>query len=245
MTEAAIKAGESWAVAADLSPQIIKIGREQTPVVIIDDVLHDVAPLVRLAAGYVPFAEETKSGYPGCRGTLPGSYTRALMSVIEPMIRDVYGIAGDAPVQCHRQLFSMVTRPERDLKVLQRIPHFDTKRPTYFAIMHYLNPGPFGGTGFFRHRPTGYERITEERFPHFIDSAEQYFRHNGMPPARYCRESDSHFERIHAVEYRPNRLLIYPGNLLHTGLIEPERDLSSDPLTGRLTANVFVDFGGD
>ena len=67
-------------------------------------------------------------------------------------------------------------------------------------------------------------------------------REHGTPPARYCRGSDAHFELIHQVDYRPDRLLIYPGNLLHSGLIEPDRDLSADPARGRLTANLFLDF---
>ena len=50
-------------------------------------------------------------------------------------------------------------------------------------------------------------------------------------------------ELIGEVEYRPNRMVIYPGNLLHSGLIQPDRDINDDPASGRLTANLFLYFG--
>jgi hypothetical protein len=56
------------------------------------------------------------------------------------------------------------------------------------------------------------------------------------------RRSDAHFTLYHAVDYRANRLVIYPGSLLHSGLIDPAHDIDDDPETGRLTANIFVDF---
>ena len=65
---------------------------------------------------------------------------------------------------------------------------------------------------------------------------------HGLPPAKYIDASTDHYEIIHEIEYRPNRLVMYPGNLLHSGLVKPERDLGWDPATGRLTANLFIDF---
>jgi hypothetical protein len=32
---------------------------------------------------------------------------------------------------------------------------------------------------------------------------------------------------------------MYPGYLLHSGLIDPSRDIATDPARGRLTANLF------
>lgn len=42
------------------------------------------------------------------------------------------------------------------------------------------------------------------------------------------------------IDYRPNRLLIYPGTLLHSGLIDAGTDLDTSPLSGRLTVNIFA-----
>jgi hypothetical protein len=45
---------------------------------------------------------------------------------------------------------------------------------------------------------------------------------------------------IDSVEGVEDRLLIYRGSLLHSGLIPPNMALSDDPHRGRLTANIFV-----
>jgi hypothetical protein len=54
--------------------------------------------------------------------------------------------------------------------------------------------------------------------------------------------SNDEYELYHRIEYRPNRLVVYPGCLLHSGLVNPAVDINPDPRTGRLTANIFVDF---
>ena len=38
----------------------------------------------------------------------------------------------------------------------------------------------------------------------------------------------------------PDRLIIYQGSLLHSGIIPPGMNFSADPREGRLTANIFV-----
>jgi hypothetical protein len=39
-------------------------------------------------------------------------------------------------------------------------------------------------------------------------------------------------------------MIIYNGNLLHSGIIPPGMPLSADPRQGRLTANLFI-IGGE
>ena len=65
---------------------------------------------------------------------------------------------------------------------------------------------------------------------------------HGLPAAGYITSSTDHYEIIDEFEYRTNRLVIYPGNLLHSGLVRPDRDINPDPSRGRLTANLFIDF---
>ena len=68
-------------------------------------------------------------------------------------------------------------------------------------------------------------------------------RRNARPrsgrPA-YVNGSDDHFEQIGAVDGLPDRLVIYRGSLLHSGIIPTDMALSDDPRTGRLTANLFI-----
>jgi hypothetical protein len=138
--------------------------------------------------------------------------------------------------------FSLLTQTGPTLTRLQRVPHFDSLDQRYFALVHYLNPGDFGGTGFFRHRPTGFERLTQTKFPMSTQAAEAYFRMHGEPTARYIRESDGHFKLLETITYRSNRVVAYPGNLLHSGIVDPAKDIDANPRTGRLTANLFLQF---
>ena len=45
---------------------------------------------------------------------------------------------------------------------------------------------------------------------------------------------------IGEVEARPDRLVLYRGRLLHSGVIPAPQALSDDPKTGRLTINMFL-----
>jgi hypothetical protein len=122
------------------------------------------------------------------------------------------------------------------------LPHFDSTAPYYFALLHYLSPEPHGGTGLFGHRPTGLERITDASQADYLFAAAQYLSKYGTPPQRYCVKSDGHFELYQTLEYRQNRLVIYPGNLLHSSLVNPATDISASTSQGRLTANIFINF---
>lgn len=226
----------------NMTPQIRYLGSENTPVVVIDDFPFPGEVLQRIAAEQASFDPDSQTFYPGIRAPLPAEYGRGVIRLLEPLIRDLYQVPSDHGCRCTRQLFSLVTTPESELEVLQRVPHLDSRWPYCFAIMHYLNPGDFGGTGFFRHRPTGFERIADRHFDEFREQAMRYMERHGTPSARYCSQSDDHFEMIGAVGYRENRIVVYPGNLLHTALVDPEQDISADPSTGRLTANLFLEF---
>lgn len=233
---------KSLSAVWSLNPDIRYVGHEKTPLVVIDDPPFGAESLRNIARHQAQFNPDDQTFYPGLRSVMPAEYGREVIRLLEPLIRDLYQVPSAYVCRCTRQLYSLVTTPESDLQVLQRVPHFDTRWPFYFAIMHYLNPGDFGGTGFFRHKPTGFERMTDERFDEFRTQANRHMQTHGAPPAHYCRQSDSHFEMIDSVDYRENRIVLYPGNLLHTALVDPESDIDADPSTGRLTANLFLDF---
>lgn len=225
-----------------LRPVVRIVGNEKTPVVIIDDPIPSTTALVEHACSQARFDGDARFAYPGIRAELPPEYVDALVPELVTVIRDVYKPPPRLELQVVHRLFSLITRQPEELGPLQRVPHFDNHSPFYFATVHYLNPGDYAGTGLFRHRPTGYERIPQNRYPSYVKAAEAHIRMNGPPAARYINSSDDHFELIAEMEYRPNRLIMYPGNILHSGLIRPERDITGDPATGRLTANLFLYF---
>ena len=65
---------------------------------------------------------------------------------------------------------------------------------------------------------------------------------NGEPKQEYCTSTSEHYELYHEIEYKPNRLVIYPDHLLYSTIVCPDTDINSDPQTGRLTANIFIEF---
>lgn len=221
--------------------QVLIVGNESNPIIVIDDFVKD-HQVLKDYASEVAFELPKQSAYPGIRATLPAEYTNTVRDAVEPLIRRTYDIPAEYSSYVYHQLFSLVCTDERDLSPLQRIPHIDTSRVHYYALLHYLNDGDFGGTGFFRQRFSQYEKISERRYHHYLTTTKHLMSVNGVPSAQYCCGSTPHFELIAEIKYKPNRLVVYPGNILHTSLIKADRDVSPDPRRGRLTANVFLDF---
>jgi len=218
------------------------VGNERTPIVVIDEPIVTTDELIHFATRHAKFSSDGRFAYPGIRCDLPPAYGQALVPELVKLISQLYKPPPSHELHLIHQLFSLVTQEPGKLRPLQRVPHFDNHSPYYFATVHYLNSGNHAGTGIFRHRPTGYERITEDRYPSYVQAAESHIKKNGLPAEKYINASDDHFELIAKIEYKPNRLVMYPGNLLHSGLIQPDQDIDADPATGRLTANMFMYF---
>lgn len=236
-------------VAVALNPNCRKdiriVGDEQTPVVVLDDAVVSVDELREYACREADFGPDKHFAYPGIRAELPDSYVSALAPQLASLLAHVFAVPRTLRFELIHRVFSLITMKPEDLAVPQRIPHTDTRLPYYFATVHYLNSGEHSGTGFFRHRPTGFERISEARYPNLLRTGTHHMQTKGMPAQKYIDTSDDHFELIAQVEHRPNRLVAYPGNLLHSGLIRPEVDITPDPSAGRLTANLFLYFTTD
>ena len=226
----------------NLSPEIRVVGSEQTPVIVIDDPIVDTSPLQEAALQDGGFHMDRRAAYPGVRTELPKDYVDAVVPPLVELLRETYGIPASFEYTVVHKVFSLITTRPEDLAILQRVPHFDDMKSWYFATVHYLNPGDYAGTGIFRHRPTGFERISTERSRDYVRAAEAHMQAKGIPEARYINDSTDHYELIETLEYRPNRLVSYPGNLLHSGLVQPARDIDWRPASGRLTANLFIDF---
>lgn len=218
------------------------VGNEKTPIVIIDEPIQSTDALVQYAQQRADFISGDDSSYPGIRAELPSAYADALGPQLIGMISHVFKIPPSARPHLVHQLFSLVALQPGELAPLQRLPHTDNRSPYYFATVHYLANGDHGGTGFFRHRLTGYECITNERYESFKSAETTHISVNGTPADKYINATDEHYELYAEVEYKPNRMAIYPGNVLHSGLIKPDRDIDADPATGRLTANLFFYF---
>lgn len=222
--------------------EVLTVGRERTPVLVIDDFAIDTGPAIRYASDAAGFGVEATSAYPGIRSPLPRRQVLGTLDGVYELLYRVYSIPHRLRLRPQNAVFSLISRPPAELTLSQSVPHYDSSRPWYFALTHFLNPGEFGGTGLFRHRPTGFENIREERVAEYVRAGEAFVAAHGAPRPGYIRDSNAHYEMFEQITWRANRLVAYPGSLLHSGLVDPARDVSSDPATGRLTANIFVDF---
>lgn len=210
--------------------------------VVIDQFTGTADAITAMAAALAPFPQEKNSFYPGVRRAL-GETDGAAFAYAHDCCRRaaqfIFGAFGIERFTLLGASFSMVTaRPETLLKP-QRGPHFDSTDQKYLALLHYLHiPSP-SGTAFFRQRSTGIERVTEANVDRFVATAE---REVGQLPddVGYIQGSNDYFEQIGEVEAVPDRMLIYQGSQLHSGVIPADMPLSADPNVGRLTANFFV-----
>lgn len=224
------------------SLQLHQVGEDKTPVIVIDNFALDMRPLIDCACHSSDYGPDSTSAYPGVRAKLPRSYVVAVLNQIFRLLFQVYAVPAELNLKPVNAVYSLISTPANELSLKQRIPHFDSNGPHYLAVLHYLNPGNFCATGLFRHKPTGFENILQHRLDEYIQSSHSFIETNGNPPRKYINQSTDHYELYHRIDYKPNRLVVYPGSLLHSGLVNPEIDIDPDPRTGRLTANVFVDF---
>ncbi|GAA0316678.1 hypothetical protein GCM10009087_28890 [Sphingomonas oligophenolica] len=223
-----------------MTPELRRIGAGRSPVVVVDDFSERLPAIVDLAAAMAPFPRIVGNYYPGLRRIIDERDEAAFAYVSETLRTAAPFIGGAFEADAFDLIeasFSMITAPPATLSPAQRAPHFDSTDPDYIAVLHYLSDTPGTGTAFYRQRSTGIEVVDEANISSFVATAK---RDAAGRPAAYINGTDAHFEQIGAVEGVPDRLVIYRGNLLHSGIIPPDMSMSDDPRTGRLTANLFV-----
>lgn len=216
--------------------RVEEIGHERNAVIIIDNAVPHAETLVDAAASQGGF-DRRGPYYPGIRAPAPAAYVDAVGRLYGGLICRVFGwqAEGMLPDGCD---FSLVTTPPEDLVLYQRLPHIDGTTPDLVAMLHYLSGPETGGTGFYRHTSTGYESLTDGCHAGYTQALQAELARDGEPPRGYPGASP-HFEQVAAYPCAFNRILVYRGNLLHSGLIPDDLPLSADPRSGRLTLNTF------
>jgi hypothetical protein len=220
-----------------MPPKLQHIGESRSPLVTVDGFSGAVDRLVELAAAMAPFPGSRGNYYPGVRRVI-GPADEAAHGEVVRLVRHAAPLIGGAfdvdQFDLLEASFSMVTAPADSLAPAQRAPHFDSTDPLYLALLLYLSDTQ--GTAFYRQRSTGIERIDDGNRQRFFAAAQA----EGAGLSGYIRDSGPQFERIAAVEGVADRLAIYQGCVLHSGIIPADIDLSADPRRGRLTLNIFV-----
>jgi hypothetical protein len=219
-----------------ISVRLEHIGRENQPLMIVDNVLEDPQSMIDAACAaqfYVP--EHTN--YPGINARLPEAYYQTVVTALRGPIEAAFGLSRAIYLK-YFGFFALATRDSRQAQPIQKIPHQDSPDPARLAMVHYLCRGPFGGTGFFRHVKTGFESVDQSRRETYVTVAKQELEATGAHTG-FAGPDTANYELIGRAERVFNRLIVYRSHVLHSALLGPEAG-SADPARGRLTANGFI-----
>jgi hypothetical protein len=217
--------------------QALRIGREQAPLIVIDEFAAAPDALVEVAAGKV-FSDVT-SYYPGVRAKVPLTYQQFVIDTLRPIVTEHFTLNA-ASLRFTACYFSLVTTAPADLTYLQRIPHVDSLLPTELAFVHYLFRANHGGTAFFRHRATGFESVDAARRRDYWQHVEAEQNSPDSPPAAYIDGDTPLYEQTARQDGVFNRLLLYRRNTLHSGALGAHFIPDPDPRRGRLSLNGFL-----
>lgn len=210
--------------------------------VIIDDFSGGAEHIARIADSLAPFPPSQGDYYPGVRRMIGEADQQAhayVLNTCEQAAPFIGGAFGVEAFDLHEASFSVVATPPDQLQPVQRTPHFDSSDQNLFALLHYLRVPPRSGTAFYRHSSTAIERITEDNLNRFVAAAERELATRAWDSG-YFNGSDKFFEEIGSIEAVSDRLIMYHGSLLHSGIIPRGMSFSADPRDGRLTANLFI-----
>jgi hypothetical protein len=222
-------------------PSIQKLSLHEGHVcLVVDDVLAEPERFVALAKKHASdFREGAWNAYPGPELPLSESITARLADFFAVHARSALG--GRRTLRAHSRL-ALVTRPPESLVPAQWICHRDrlTLEPgTCIAasVLYLFKDQTLGGTSFYRPRQPMAEI---ERLVHDSGALPplDFSARCGIAPG-YMTDSNAWFERTATVPARYNRLILYRGDLFHSGDIAHPEKLTTDPATGRLSLNGF------
>jgi hypothetical protein len=214
------------------------VGKERQPLLVVDDVLADPDAMIA-AAREAEFYTPPHTHYPGLNAPLPEAYYRTVVTALRGPIAAAFGLSSAAVLK-YFGFFALATTGVAEAEPIQKIPHHDGPDPGRLAMVHYLCRGDHGGTGFFRHKATGFESVDQARHDPYVAIAKAQLAAAGVGGAAFAGADMADYELIDQAECVFNRLVIYRNHVLHSALLSP-RGAAADPGLGRLTANGFIE----
>lgn len=222
-------------------PVVQRIPLGGTWVCVVDDALLAPERWVEDAAAHAGgFAEAPRNAYPGLELRMPDAVSARIGEYFDRHLRGHYGIR--RTLRQHAKL-ALVTRQPAQLQPYQTIPHVDALacdagECAMAAVLYLFRDPALGGTNFYRPRVPPARLASLVADAGALDGPAFAARH-GVPRA-YPGDGGDWFERVLQVPARWNRLLVYPGTMLHSGAIGAPDHLHADPRRGRLTLNAFL-----
>ena len=227
-------------VNPDCRVSVEYVGPGKHKCLIADDFYRNSQEVSRLALNLYYHEDKTLvGGYPGSRAVV------TLDTV--PLIGALGKLWGEplAPFHSnyHPVIFSAITNREYPLNEWQRQPRIDQG----VTAMVYLNPEPMchGGTGLYRHVPTGLDRLPIQVNAEVVKLAEQHGlnsavlkREDGyaefmntvmfkpeyaMRENVYINDGNEYWELLYLINMKPNRLVIFDGRMPHSQHLQPDQ----------------------
>ena len=171
------------------------------------------------------------TAYPGIRDRLPKPYERVLANLIE----QIFGVSDPLIYRC---MLSLITLSPEQLATPQKLPHIDALGNDQYASVHYLSHAGHGGTTIYRYIPKNIVRITAAN----KDVIPEMIKRVGNSPEEhrgYLTTDTSLFKREVTIESKFNRVVMYPGNLLHCADLYSAQSYTNDIDSGRLSVASF------
>jgi hypothetical protein len=229
-----------YELCEDANIECYRVGNEQQEVLVVDNFLKGALALKERAIQENNFAR-ADSFYPGVRMQVPQEYTISIIKNLGFFVEQFFQLEV-RQIKSAVSKFSIVTTPPNDLDLLQRIPHFDSPSRKGLAVVHYLQSIPSMGTSLYRHKPTNFEYIDEQRYPSYTKKIQERFPTEDTYPTGYINGTTDQYEEIASFDAVFNRFLMYRGTSLHSGKIGKDYNFDPSPATGRLTLTSFFEF---
>ncbi|MDH5698689.1 MAG: DUF6445 family protein [Nitrospirota bacterium] len=215
---------------------IQRVGLGQHQVVVVDNFYQYPDEILQVALS-LPYTDrfEIVGNFPGVRARLDHEHRKLVESMSAIWGCPLFTFFSPQPI-----VSQGIKTENYRLNVGQRQPHIDQD----ITAMVYLNPADSctGGTGVYRHRPTGLERVPPmpdatirqlanqlELSDEFLTSPEGYENfQNSMifNPLFACRDNayindgNEYWELLKLIEMRPNRLMMFDGRCFHSQYIQ-------------------------
>jgi hypothetical protein len=216
-----------------------RVGKCPIAVTVADNVLLRPQRLAEFALAH-HFVEDATNLYPGVRARVPAEFSRPFHTWLTGTLHGAGVLDEGSCIQADASFFSIVSKSRENLLPLQRIPHYDSTAAGVFAAVIYLFERAHSGTSFYRHRDTGYEKITADNAASYRAALNRNMKTRGPPAREYMNGSNALFERTHSVDSVFNRIVIYSGNVLHAADIDGSLFDGNDHGPWRLTISSLI-----
>ena len=211
------------------------VGQGHHKVVMADEFYQDPEHVLRVALA-LPYTDrfEIVGNFPGVRASVHVDTQPIFETISKLWGTSLHPFFDPQPV-----VLQGIRNNKYQLNIGQRQPHIDQD----ITAMVYLNPAEscVGGTGLYRHCPTGLERVPIrpdqsirdlanrlELSDEFFNSTEGYENfQNSMifnplfanRDNTYINDGNAYWELLKLIEMKPNRLFIFDGRCFHSQYI--------------------------